>query len=179
MDETLKNIEKIFRISSSPNELFDSFEEALKHRISDIQMYKILLGNPALSSDEVKMYSEKLIKEFPQGSIETMMWTGKIFENQKENLQSLEDSLRYYQRAFFENPTNETALLQIFNLYNYDFDSPLNNKIIDFVESSVVTIDRKSSVYYKLAEHFKQKNQINKAARYLALAEKSAERERD
>lgn len=177
MDETLKRIEKIFRISSSPNELFDSFEEALRRQVTDVQVYKILLGNPALSCDEIKMFSEKLIKEFPQVSAETLMWTGKIFENQKEGSRGVEDSLAYYQRAFFENPQNEIALLHIFNLYNYDFDAPLNKKIIDFVESSVVSVNKKSSVYFKLAEHFKRTNQTSRAAKYFALGEKAGERE--
>ena len=60
MDEIKKNIENVFRGSSSSDELFDYFQEALKHQTNDIGLYKMLLGNPALSSDELKMFAEKL-----------------------------------------------------------------------------------------------------------------------
>ena len=179
MDDTLKRIENIFRSSSSSDDLFDSFQNALKLPITDIEVYKILLGNPALSGDEVKMYSEKLIKQFPEQSFETLFWTGRIFENQKENLNQLEDSLRYYKRAFNENPLDERALVHLLNLYNYEFETATNELIIDFVEAAVISVNRKSRVYFNLSEHFKRLGNIQIAARYLALGEKSAEREND
>jgi hypothetical protein len=179
MDDTLKRIENIFRGSSSSDELFDSFQEALKLPITEIQTYKILLGNPTLTSDEVKMYAEKLVKQFPQQSFETLLWAGRIFESQKEDQHRLEDSIRYYQRAFYENPHYESALVYMLNLYNYDIEVVTNAKIIDFVESAVVTVTKKSRVYFRLSEHFKQLGNLPLAARYLALGEKSAEREID
>jgi hypothetical protein len=177
MDETLKRVEEVFRGSSCSNELFDSFQEALKHSVSDIGVYKILLGNPALTSDEIKMFTEKLVKQFPQHTFETLFWTGNIFENQKEDLNRLEDSINYYKRAFLQNSFDEHTLVHLLNLYNYEMEIPANKTILDFVESEVITVNRKSRVYFCLSDLYRQKGNLLAAVRYLALGEKSAERE--
>lgn len=179
MDETLKKIEEVFRRSSSPDELFDSFRIAIELPVTDMDVYKVLLGNPVLSTDELKMFSEKLVKAFPNDSFNMLMWTAKILGSYKDDISCLEDSVHYYQRAYSVNPLSETTLVNLLGLYNYELNLSENNTIINFVESSVVSINKKSLVYYSLSDHYKRLGDITIAAKYFALAEKSQEREKD
>ena len=177
MIEALKKIEEVFRVSSSSDELFDNFQISLKYPTVDISVYKILLANPVITSDEIKMYSEKIIKQFPQHSFEILFWTGNIFESQKDDLDRLGDSINYYRRAFQINPFDENTLVHLLNLYNYETDIKANKEVLDFVESSVITVNKKSRVYFYLSDIYRQSGNLTMAARYLALGEKSAERE--
>jgi hypothetical protein len=63
------------------------------------------------------------------------------------------------------------------NLINYDYDDPFNKIILEFVESNVVSVHKKSEIYYSLSKHYKKINDLKNAAKYLALAEKASERE--
>ena len=77
----MKKIERIFRNSNNSDEIFDAFTEAVKEKIDDVNLYKILLGNHSLSKDEIIMYAEKLCKEFPHHKYEIYMWVASIFQN--------------------------------------------------------------------------------------------------
>lgn len=177
MENFLFRLENIFRNSTSPDELFDAFREAINGRISDIDLYKILLGNPVLTSDEIKLFSEKLAKEIPEQKINTFMWTASVFEHQKEDFENMSDAALYYQKAFENEPTNAAPLLRLLNLYNYDFETPLNKTIIEYVEQNVRTVNQKSGTFFSLAELYKRKGDFFLASKYLALGEKAAERE--
>ncbi|MBI5807717.1 MAG: hypothetical protein HZA74_04885 [Ignavibacteriales bacterium] len=169
---TKEEIEQIFQNSDSSDELFDAFAFSLKLGISDFEFYKPLLGNRALSSDEIKMFAEKLAKEMKNQAIDIYLWTGNLFIGI-----SLEDSFNYYYKAFFIDPTNYLPLSMMINLINYDYDDPFNKIILEFVESNVVSVHKKSEIYYSLSKHYKKINDLKNAAKYLALAEKASERE--
>lgn len=173
----MHRLENIFRNSTSSDELFDAFREAINLNVNDLELYKILLGNPALSSDEIKMFSEKLAKEIPEQCINTFMWTANVFEYQKEDYNKLEDAISYYQRAFEQEPANALPLIKLLNLYNYDLETQSNKTIIDFVEQKVKTVNKKSGTFFSLADLYKRKGDYLLASKYLALGEKEAERE--
>jgi tetratricopeptide (TPR) repeat protein len=173
----LERIENIFRNSASPDELFDAFREAINTRVSDIDLYKILLGNPSLSPDEIKMFAEKLAKEIPNQTFNTFMWTASVFEHQKDNYEKLEDAIKYYQRSFEHNHTNNLPLIRLLGLYNFDLEIPANKEILDFVDSNVTSVNIKSRVFFSIADLYKRKENYLLATKYLALGEKAAERE--
>lgn len=177
MDNFLLRIENIFRNSASSDELFDAFREAINTKVVDIDLYKILIGNPALSSDEIKLYTEKLAKEIPHQSVNTFMWAASVFENDKENYEKLEEAIKYYQRSFFHEPTNALPLIKLLGLYNFDLDTHANKNIMDFIEHSIASVHQKSQIYFSVADLYKQKGNYLLAAKYLALGEKAAERE--
>ncbi|MDP2038422.1 MAG: hypothetical protein Q8L04_13650 [Ignavibacteria bacterium] len=178
MNNFLVRIENIFRNSTSPDELFDAFRDAINTRVTDIDLYKILLGNPHLSPDEIKMFTEKLTKEIPNQTFNTFMWTASVFEHQKDDYEKLEDAIKYYQRSFDHNPTNELPLIRMLGLYNFDLEIPVNKEILDYVDSRVSSVNIKSRVYFSIADLYKRKDNYLLAAKYLALGEKAAERER-
>lgn len=168
-------IENIFRSSSSRDELFDAFHSAINSKIKNPDTFKILLANPTLSPDEIKMYTEKIIQELPPNAFDLNMWTAGVFENYLHDYECLEDSLNYYHRALFTKPTSHEPLIKILNLYNYDIDVPANRRIVNIVEDAVAGTDRKSKVYYALANHFRKTGNNRMEVKYLALAEKAAE----
>jgi tetratricopeptide (TPR) repeat protein len=177
LDEVNK-IEETFRGSKSPDELFDAFQDAIKINLSDIGVYKILLANPTLSPDEIKLFTEKLIKEVPGGSFDLLMWAGKVFENHTDYFDNVKDALFYYQRAISFQPESYEPLLNLLSLYNYEINLPINQKILDVIDESVSAINQKSKIYYALARHYKKCGDSKLEVKYLSLAEKSAEKER-
>jgi len=178
-NELYKKIELVFRNSNSPDELFDRFTDAIKLKISDISLYKILLANPALSIDEIKMFTGKLLKEIPHEQFQLSMWAAKIFENRQTGYEFIDNSIHYYEIAMQSNPTSHEPLLEMLKLYNVDIELPHNKKILEMIDTYIPSVNFKSKIYFSLAELYKKLSDLNKATKYLALANKAAERERD
>ncbi|MEW6506698.1 MAG: hypothetical protein AB1432_03010 [Bacteroidota bacterium] len=176
-NDLTKKIEFAFRNSNSPDELFDSFSEAVKLKINDLSLYKILLANPALSVDEIKMYTGKLLIEMPEEQFNISMWAAKIFENRQISYEFIENAIHYYKIALESNPFSHEPLLEMINLYNTELNLIHNKKILELVDQFIPSVNLKSKVYYSLADLYKKINDLNNASRYLALAGKSAERE--
>jgi tetratricopeptide (TPR) repeat protein len=172
-------IELIFRNSNSPDELFDTFNDAIKLKITDLSLYKIFLGNPALSVDELKMFTGKLLKEIPENRFPIGMWAAKIFENRQSSYEFMENAIHYYILAMESKPDAHEPLLEMIRLYNIELDLPCNRKILELLDTFIPAVNSKSKVYFALADLYKKKNDLNTATKYLALANKAAERERD
>lgn len=177
--DDLQNFEEIFRNSKSSDELFDAFQNAIKINLCDLQTFKILLANPTLSPDEIKMFTEKLIKKIPNESLDLLLWTGKVLENHPANSNYLEDALIYYRRAISTKPNFHEPLLKMLNLHNYEIELPTNPKILEIIEESVIAVNRKSKIYYALAHHYKKFGDSKSEAKYIALAERSVKKEYD
>lgn len=175
MEEELNKTENIFRNSTSPDFLFDAFQEAIKLKVKDPEIFKILLGNHALSTDEIKMFVEKLIKEFPSHAHELSIWAAKIFEHKDDYHNSLEDAVHYYKRAHDYKQDSFVPLLNLLTLYNYEFALSINKNIIELVEDRISSISLKSKIYYALADHYKKIGDKQLEMKYFALAERAAE----
>ncbi len=173
-----RQIEDKFRNSSSSGELFDAFQTALQNKISDADIYKILLANPNLTNEEIMMFTEKLALEFPQFKYDFYMWTAQVFENNLFDVNSIENSHNYYVKACSAKPTECEPLLRLIGLYNYDLDLPLNTIIIENVLERAAAVNLKSRVYFALAEHFKKTGNCEMEKIYLELAEKAAKNEK-
>ncbi|MCX6169626.1 MAG: hypothetical protein NTX65_09805 [Ignavibacteriales bacterium] len=175
--DEINKIEETFRNSTSADELFDAFQDAIKLKLADMGVYKILLANPTLSPDEIKLFTEKLIKEIPDSSFDLSMWAGKVFENHTDYFNYVSDALFYYQRANSFKPEFHEPLLSLLNLYNYEIDLPINKKIFDIIEESVSNVNQKSKIYYALSRHYKKCGDSNMEIKFYALAERAAEKE--
>lgn len=176
-EEAKKRIENIFRNSSSPEELFDAFDEAIKLKINDVEIYKVLLGNPVLSLDEIKMYAEKLIRELDDKKFQITMWTAKVFENLQANFDYLDSAINYYAKAIEFDPSSHEPLVRLLKLYNYDLELPTNKRILNLVEMNLHKVEIKSKVYLALADLYKQLGNKQLEAKYAALGEKAMEDE--
>ena len=176
-EEKFKKIENTFRNSTSPDELFDALQDALNEKLDDPEMFKILLGNSALSSDEIRMFTEKLIREYTASAYDLSMWIAQVFGNFSDDYQKLEYALNYYIKATIIQPGNFEPFLKILSLYNYDVDLPTNYKIVEAIESGIALVHLKSKIYYAFSDHYKKIGNLDLAAKYLALAEKATEKE--
>ncbi len=177
--EVNNRIEAVFLNSTSQDELFDAFTEAINNGIEDFDLYKILIANPFLTTDEIKMYTEKLLTLIPLNSYNILVWTAKIFENLSNDFTSLEDSINYFERAISVRPSEFEPYLGLLRLYSHEVESDHNTRILNLVESNVNKAASKSKIYYSLADLYKRNGDLKTASKYLALAEKSTEFERD
>lgn len=165
-------IEKIFLTSNSNEELFDTFQLAIQNNLDDFELYKTLLANPILSSDEIKLYCHKLCHVFPESSYEYYLWTAQIFECCKSENNCLDYSIDYYYNAAQCNPVKVEPYLMLFNNYNFDVEVATNKKILDLIEEGIKLVDKKSILCRKIAEIYNHKGEVAKTSRFRALAEK-------
>lgn len=171
MGKNPEEIEFIFRNSNSPDELFDAFRKAITGKITDIELYKILLANPVLSGEELKMYTEHLSKVFNENAFDFFMWTGGIFSNYTSEYERLEDSISYFVKALYNNPKSHEPYCKLLQLYNYDLNLPTNRVIIDIIEECLDRIDKKSIVCMELAKLYSKIGLSEKEAEYRKLAQ--------
>lgn len=166
-------IEKIFRESTSSEELFDAFQNALKLRIRDSDFYKVLLANVSLSADEVKMYVEKLCKEFNDICYDIYLWAAKVLENSSAP-DNIDDALDYYRRAIEYNRDDYKPYLYILKLYNHDLDLPPKENISTIVKKGLLQVKRKSQLCFGIADFYKKMNDIEMNRKYMVLGSKYA-----
>ncbi len=176
-DEFTLRIENTFRSSNDTNELFDAFIDAMRHNLKDADLFKILLANPALSKDELIMYTEKLCKELEEQSFDICMWTASIFENNCEDFECLENAIKYLSKAIDVKPESYRPFLHLLELYNSDFDVPTNEMILNIVHSKIDGVRRKSKVYYALSDLYKKLGNVELQRKYFGLAERCSLRE--
>ncbi|MFC2084135.1 hypothetical protein ACFLS9_03680 [Bacteroidota bacterium] len=163
-------IETIFRESDSPDEIFDALQSAIFKKISDINLYKILLGNPSLSRDELIMFTEKICGVFCTLKFDLYMWLASILESNYEDYKNIENSLDYYIKAFSIRPAENKSLISALDLYNYDIELPTNSNIIHFIETGIQSVDNKNEVYSKLANHYRKRGIAELFEKYKRLA---------
>ncbi len=174
-----KSIENIFRNSNDPDELFDTFNFALHANIKDAELYKILLGNPVLSEDELCMYIEKISAVIPKASFDIFLWGAELFGIKPYKTDSIEKALQYCARAVQENPTSFLPYKLAISFYNYELNTYINKQIIDFIEAGIETVNRKSELYKLLANHYKKLGDYLKEKKYERLAQKAVKEERN
>ncbi len=173
MDEQLKNeFRKIFTTSSSPDELFDVFEQALKFRIDDASLYKTLLWNKALSHDEIMMYVGKICKEFPSLCYEIYFAVGEILDSISMYGTLKEKSFEYYKKAAAANNSSHLPYLSAANMYNAELNIPLFEQIVGFVESGIEHVELKSKLCFALSSLYKQRGDREKERAFQMLGEK-------
>ncbi len=178
MDEKdFKILENIFLTSSSSEELFDAFDTALKAEIENIEIYKILLANPALTMDEIEMYVKILSEKFPSMKYELFIWTAFILETYTNVSEYLEKATEYYAKAAEIDLTNCEPYLKMLNNYDYDLDLPANEMIINFIETGINTVKCKSKLYYALAKHYGKLGDEEMKSKYFELYERAIKEE--
>lgn len=172
MSNKYKNeVENIFRTSNSTCELFDAFHFSLSQRIVDINTYKILLANPVLSKDELKLYTEKLCTVMTDKCYDIYTWCAGILENKTTDLSFIEEAIDYYTKASHVNPQSCEPYLKLINLYNHDIDFPTNKIILNIIDEGLDKIEQKSSVCRAVADIYKRIGNKHQMIKYIKLAE--------
>ncbi|MGE5683231.1 MAG: hypothetical protein ACM34K_20405 [Bacillota bacterium] len=164
-----QHIEKKFREANSSDELFDLFEQAIKHKIKDPDTYKSLLANMALSADEIKMFTEKLCKEFEDLKYDIYMWSAEILESTLSE-ENIETAFNYYQKASQSDKTNHLPFISIIRMYNADLDIPPKERIIGLLERAIKEVRIKSILYKEMAEFHGMLGDDLKKRKYMTLS---------
>jgi hypothetical protein len=170
MEEFKKDIEKIFRESTSSNELFDAFGKSLQLKMRDLQLYKILLGNIALTSDEIKLFTEKLCAEFPELASELYTWTGSILESDPTT-DNLDSAFDYYKKAISANAFESQPYLSLIKMYNYDLDFPPRKQLEEIFEKGLLEVKSRSKLCLAIADFYDILDEPALRKKYQALAE--------
>ena len=166
-----KYIENIFRNSVSPDELFDTFGIALQKKIQDMNIYRILLWNKALSPDEIIMFAEKICKENPNGCFHIYNCVGKIFSSTSVYGELNEKAMRYFKKAADANPTAHEPYLAIIKLYNPDLNIPDFNLVIKATNKGLETVEKKSKLCFAISKFYKLNGDVESGNKYQMLGE--------
>jgi len=171
MEKIKRELEKIFRESSRPEELFDAFKRAIDNKIEDLPIYKILLGNIALNIDELKMYTEKICTVFPTISSEIYHWAGSIIESDPSNY-NLETAYNYYKQSIEIDPNNLPVYQSLLNLYNPDIDFPPLHSLEKIIDKNLERVSQKSKYCKTIATFYGRLDNPQMKTKYASLAAK-------
>ena len=173
MNNTKKaELEKLFRTSNSSNDLFDGFRIAIENKVADIDLYKTLLWNKALSPDEISMFAEKICHDFPDYSYSIYIWVGKIFSTTALLSAHYEKAMNFFIKASSKNERSAEPLLSLAGIYNKELNIPPFEDVVKAIESGLQKVDYKSSVCFALSEIYKSAGNIAEARKYRSLGEK-------
>ncbi len=173
--DIIKQIEETFRYSNSSEKLFDAFHLAEEHSLNVPELYQILLANPALKLDEIKMYTHKLVNKFPEHAYNFFMWSAEILETNFDKPEYLEEALNFYRIAIDIDCTQSKPLLKLLENYNYDIPYPQNKTIIEIVNNTLPKVNFKKDIYCMLSKHYKKSGNMRLSRKFLMLAEKTSE----
>lgn len=166
MNPDQKKLEKIFINSTSPDELFDAFDIAVKEGIRNEVLYKSLLWNNALSPDEISMYAEKICKEFPELSYNIFFWTGKIFSTISLYYEHSDRAFKYFCKAADIDKKNHEPYLEICSLYNKELNIPNFHLIESFVKEGINEVEIKSKLCFALSGIYKKRGSMRLMKEY-------------
>jgi len=170
-DEKKQVIEKIFRDSNSPNDLFDAFRIAISNHIEDPDLYKTLLWNKALSTDEISMFVEKICKEFPEISFNIYLWAGNVFSTSSISGENYSKAFNYFKNALDINEKSSEPYLAISGFYNKELNLPPFEEIIKVLETGLDRVENKSKVCFALSDLYKNVGKKEGAQKYRSLGE--------
>jgi len=172
MQNGIKNeLELIFKESNSSDELFDAFRKALEANIKDADLYKTLLWNRALSSDEISMYAEKICQEYPEFSYSIYFCVGKIFSSISTYGSHHEKAFEYFKKAASKNKKSYEPFLAIAKLYSKELNIPRIEKVVQIFKDGLESVDEKSELCFSLSKLFKRIGDKEKEKEYQKLGE--------
>lgn len=146
-----EEIRYTFANSSDFNDLFDAFEAAIAQQIKDVELYRILFWNNALSPDELCMFGEKLAREFPDIAYDTYMWLASVFEVTYSAYDNFELAIKYYRKASSVRPDEPDPYLDACDCYDPDLNIPPLIQLIEFVRVGMTHVSNKRPLLLKLS----------------------------
>ncbi len=151
---SIEEIRKKFEASTDFNEIFDAFEQALEHRLNDIELYRLLFWNHTLSPDELCLFGEKLAKEFPPLAYDAYMWLASIFEVMHSMNDNYERAIQYYKKAATQRPAEPAPYLDAADCYEPDLNIPPVHLLIEFLKEGAGKIADPQPLYQRLASFY-------------------------
>lgn len=148
---TIDEIRRCFSTSTDFDEIFEAFEAALALKAKDIEVYRLLFWNHSLTADEVRLFGEKLVKEFPELAYDVFSWLATIFEATTSSSDNYELALHYYRRAAHARPAELDPYLDACDCYDPDLNIPPLSSLIEFVREGIEHVPYPSPLYKRLA----------------------------
>jgi tetratricopeptide (TPR) repeat protein len=174
---SVEEIRRCFGTSSDFNEIFDIFQAALAQKLKDVEPYRLLFWNHALTPDEVRLFGEKLAAEFPEMAYDVYLWLASIFEVTYSSSDNFELAVHYYRRAAQARPEEIDPYLDACDCYDPDLNIPPLTTLIEFVKSGVETVRTPMNLYKRLAHLYDLAGDTEQCERYRRKAdENSAEK---
>jgi hypothetical protein len=170
---TLEEIRKRFSSSNDFNEIFDAFEAALKNKIDDLELYRILFWNDSLSPEELCLFGEKLVQVFPAITFEVYMWLAKVFEVTFSMYDNCELTFQYFLKAALIKPESPEPYLAAVDCYDHDLKIPPIETIIEFVTKGSQLVNNPYKLYRCLADLYEKIGNEEQSDFYRRKAEES------
>ncbi len=148
---TPDDIRTIFATSNDFNEIFEAFEFAVAERMTDVDLYRRLFWNSALSPDEVCLFGEKLASEFPEMAYDVYMWLASVFEVTFSSYDNFELAMTYFQKAATASPEEVTPYIEASECYDPDLNIPPFAQLILFMRSGIQRVSEKRTLLERLA----------------------------
>lgn len=166
-----RELEEIFRLSSSADELFDAFRTALESRIKDQELYKTLLRNKALSTDEIAMFADKICREFNELSYSIYFCVGQIFSSISTYAKHHDKALKYFKKAALSEPRTHEPYLAIAEMYSPELNKPPLEDIVQTIQDGIKTVDSKSTLCFTLVDLYQNAGNEEMVRSYRILGE--------
>ncbi len=167
---SLEDIREIFTSSKDFNLIFDAFGAALAERHDDIELYRQLFWNKALTPDELCLFGEKLAKEFPYIAYDVYMWLANVFELTFFAYDNYELAVTYYKKAADAKPNEPDPYLDACDCYEPDLNIPPIDMLIEFVKDGVARVVNPKSLYQRLSRMYGIIGDQEQSSYYLARA---------
>lgn len=147
---TVDEIRRRFEFSTDFNDIFDAFEAALGQQIRDLDLYRLLFMNPALSPDELCLFGEKLAREAREIAFDIYLWLARIFEATHSMLDNYELTFAYYRKAASVRPDIIDSYLRAADCYEPDLNIPPIAKLIEFLKQGADHVPKPRELYERL-----------------------------
>ncbi len=170
---TYEEIQERFNTSKDFNEIFDAFEAAINSNIKNIELYRQLFWNDALSHDELCLFGEKLAEVFPDMKYDVYMWLGKVFEVTYSMYDNYESTIRYFRKAADVKPDEIETYIAVSDCYEPDLNLPPIDIILDFVKNGLLHVKDPTHLYLRLSELYEKTGNYEQSDYYRRKADES------
>lgn len=153
---TIHDIRRRFESSTDFNEIFEAFEHALRQRIDDIGLYRQLFWNHSLSPDELKLFGEKLSREFAPISYDVFMWLASVFEATTSMNDNYDLAVEYYRKASRAQPAQLEPYLYAADCYEPDLNIPPISVLINFLKEGTQRVPAPKLLFQRLAHLYEK-----------------------
>ncbi|HTY01464.1 MAG TPA: hypothetical protein VMG09_15680 [Bacteroidota bacterium] len=170
---TLDEIRKSFASSTDFNEIFDAFQAAMNQDVLDIEIYRLLFWNHALSVDEVRLFGEKLAAKIPDAAYDVYLWLASVFEVTQGETDNYELAINYYQKASAARPAEPDPYLDACDCYEPDLNIPPLQTLIEFVRKGLDHVSNPISLYKRLSHLYNLAGDSRQSEHFRRLADEA------
>jgi hypothetical protein len=142
--------------------------------VEDVEPYRLLFWNNALTADEVRLFGDKLASEFPALAYDVYLWLASIFEVSREGAESLDLAVLYYQKAAGARPAEPDPYLDACDCYDPDLNFPPLPQLIEFLKRGIPNMVNPVSLYKRLAQLYELSGDPDEAERCRRLADEGS-----